>query len=225
MNRQVRWLAGVAFAGASFASQAQTWDYHFGTQLSGDAYQPTTTFAHMSVSTTDHLAFNFILRAFDTLSGGTLASSFGSSAYIGKAIFNSVSGADPIGISNIRTNGYVGNVFLSTSSPNVGGVGFDFSDCFGGGGSCSHGGSLGRLSSGEWVSWTLNFANPQTPLLGTPPVALHVQSWGPGNNNSGWYTPTTPIPEPETYAMLLAGLGLLALAMRRRREGARTLAA
>lgn len=225
MIRKLRWLAGVALTCASFASQAQTWDYHFGTQLSGDPYQPTTTFAHMSVSTTDNLAFNFVLRAFDTLSGGTLASSFGSSAFIGQAIFNSVSGDDPIGISNIQTNGYVGNVFLDTSSANVESVGFEFSDCFGGGGSCSHGGSDGRLSSGEWVSWTLNFATEQTPLLGTPPVALHVQSWGPGNENSGWYTPTTPIPEPETYAMLLAGLGLLALARRRSRKVAPLLAA
>lgn len=219
LNRNlIHWLAGAAVACASFTTQAQTWEYHFGSQLSGDPYQPTNTFAYMSVSTTDSLAFDFALRAYDTSSGGTLAESFGTSAFIGQAVFNSVSGDDPVSISNIQTNGYVNDVFLSSSSANVGSVGFDFSDCFGGGGSCSHGGDAGRLSSGEWISWTLNFATAQTPLLGTPPVALHVQSWGPGNNNSGWYTPTSPIPEPETYGMLLAGLGLLAFATRRRRR-------
>jgi hypothetical protein len=32
--------------------------------------------------------------------------------------------------------------------------------------------------------------------------------------------PTVPVPEPETYAMLLAGLGLLAFAARRRKQNA-----
>jgi hypothetical protein len=210
----------AAFLASALPAHAQTWDYHFGTQLSGDPYQPSTSFAHMSVSTTDYLSFQFVLRAFDTESGGSLGSVFGSSSFIGKAIFNTVSGADPIGITNIQTNGAVQTIALGSSGPNVGGVTFDFFDCFGSGGNCSHGGSQGRLQSGESVSWTLNFAAPQTPFLGNPPVALHVQSWGPGNNNSGWYTPTSPIPEPETYAMLLAGLALLGFARKRRERAA-----
>jgi probable HAF family extracellular repeat protein len=31
-------------------------------------------------------------------------------------------------------------------------------------------------------------------------------------------TPTAPVPEPETYAMMLAGLGLLGLTARRRKQ-------
>jgi hypothetical protein len=30
---------------------------------------------------------------------------------------------------------------------------------------------------------------------------------------------TTPVPEPETYAMMLAGLGLLGVVARRRKQG------
>jgi hypothetical protein len=226
MKKYLLSLAAAFLVGA-LPAHAQTWEYHFGTQLAGNPYQPSTSFAHMSVSTTDSLSFNFVLNAFDTASGGTLSSMFGSTAFIGRAIFNTVTGADPVSITNIVTNGSVGNVFLSSSSANVGGVGFDFSDCFGGGSNCSTGGSGNRLQSGETVSWTLNFAEAQTPLLGSPSIALHVQSWGPGSNNSGWYTPsvTTPIPEPETYAMLLAGLALLGFARKRRERAAPVLAA
>lgn len=216
MKKYLLALTAVLLA-ASAPVHAQTWDYHFGTQFSGSPYQPTTSFAHMSVSTSDNLSFQFVLRAFDTTSGGSLASAFGSSAFIGKAIFNTVSGADPVSITNVQTNGAVQTVALGTQSPFVGGVSFDFFDCFGGA-NCNFGGSERRLQSGEEVSWTLNFSTPQEALLGTPPVALHVQSWGAGNNSSGWYTPTTPVPEPETYAMLLAGLGLMGFVARRRRR-------
>lgn len=216
-------IIAVAFAvlslTATLPAKAQTWDYYFGTLLSGSTtYQPSTTFAHMSVSTTNNVSFNFVLQAFDTVSGGTLASAFGSSSFIGQAIFNTASNADPVSITNVQTNGYVGNVFLNTTSANVESVGFDFSDCFGGGSNCSNGGNNGRLQSGEYVSWTVNFASAQIPLFGNPPVALHVRSFGPGNNDSAWYTPTSPIPEPETYAMLIAGLGLMGFVARRRQR-------
>lgn len=53
---------------------------------------------------------------------------------------------------------------------------------------------------------------------GTWYAALHAQNTQGGA--SGWLgaTPTTPIPEPETYAMLLAGLGLMGFVARRRRK-------
>ena len=35
-------------------------------------------------------------------------------------------------------------------------------------------------------------------------------------SNGGLYATTVPVPEPETYGMLLAGLGILGFAMRRR---------
>ncbi len=56
---------------------------------------------------------------------------------------------------------------------------------------------------------------------------LGVDSWngGPSTNGVGWRQAsltldqqTAPIPEPETYAMMLAGLGLLGVAARRRKQ-------
>ena len=48
-------------------------------------------------------------------------------------------------------------------------------------------------------------------------LALHVQGID-SNGDSAWYTATSPVPEPETYAMLLAGLGLLGFMAHRRKQ-------
>ncbi|MGH8741246.1 MAG: PEP-CTERM sorting domain-containing protein, partial [Burkholderiales bacterium] len=46
-------------------------------------------------------------------------------------------------------------------------------------------------------------------------AAAHVQAIGP-QGDSGWVGAVGAIPEPEAYALLLAGLGLLGCAARRR---------
>ena len=53
---------------------------------------------------------------------------------------------------------------------------------------------------------------------GTQISARYLASGVGTNGDSGWYVPTSPIPEPETYALMLAGLGLLGFAVRRRRQ-------
>jgi hypothetical protein len=210
-------VAGLAIALPALPVHAETWEYYFGSAWGDTTFQPANSFAYLSVSTTSFTSFDFLLRAYDPSSTGTLASEFGTAAYIAQAIFNSVSGDSPTSISNVQTNGDVGNIYLTSSDPNVGGVTFDFGDCFGSDPNCSNGNTdAGRLQSGEWVSWTLNFSALQDPFLDSPPVALHVRSFGVDNDDSGWYVPA--IPEPETYAMLLAGLGLLAFVARRRRH-------
>ncbi len=48
-----------------------------------------------------------------------------------------------------------------------------------------------------------------------------VGSWGTQNGRSAGfrtYVEVTPVPEPETYAMMLAGLGLLGVVARRRKQ-------
>ena len=49
--------------------------------------------------------------------------------------------------------------------------------------------------------------------------ALHVQQTGTSNGGSGWIgaTVAAPVPEPEIYAMLAAGLGLMGFVARRRK--------
>lgn len=77
-----------------------------------------------------------------------------------------------------------------------------------------------RLTQGEEVKWTSVFSNAQTPLLGTPGMLLKVQgyTWGGQSASADYTSVVSSVPEPETYAMMLAGLGLMAGIARRRKH-------
>ncbi len=196
----------AALLGIGSGAQAQTTIYNFGTQLTG-SLQPASSFADLSVTASNGgRNYAFLLH---------LASNFGSlfnntNAFVGKVLFNT-DGTDPVGSSVQLASGTWGvtSINYSRNSAQPSSIDFDFSETLGGGAS-------NRLTSGESVSWYTNFVNP-TGFV-TPEFALHVQSIG-SNGDSGWYVPTvSAIPEPETYAMLLAGLGLLGFVARRRQR-------
>ena len=201
-------LAPIAAAliGIGLPAHAQTTTYIFGTQLTG-SLQPASSFATLSATQSNGGSnYSFTLQL--TSDFGSL---FGNSdAFVRQVIFNT-NGTDPIGSSVALAPGTwgVSSIRYNSNSGQPGSISFDFSETFGGG-------SSNRLTSGEQVSWFTNFANPTNFVA--PEFALHVQSIG-ANGSSGWYIPTvTPIPEPESYAMLLAGLGLLGFVARRRQR-------
>ncbi len=144
-----------------------------------------------------------------------LTSNFGSlfnnaNAFVGRVLFNTA-GADPLANSVALAPGTWGVstiTYNNSESAQPGSISFDFSESLGGG-------AGNRLTSGERVSWMTSFAQPTGFVA--PQFALHVQGIG-ANDDSGWYVPTSPIPEPETYALLLAGLGLLGFHARRRKQ-------
>ena len=63
-------------------------------------------------------------------------------------------------------------------------------------------------------SWTLNALNPGGKLADYSNLTFFARDL----SKTAFQVPTTPVPEPETYAMLLAGLGLIGF-MSRRRKG------
>lgn len=66
-----------------------------------------------------------------------------------------------------------------------------------------------------------SFTGMETLSLSTPGIAYAIFGATGGANGSSVYADNftiTPIPEPETYAMLLAGLGLLGFTARRRKQ-------
>ena len=70
---------------------------------------------------------------------------------------------------------------------------------------------------GDWTLGTISLAG----LAPTDQILFHaVWSGASDGAESFFLLPTNPVPEPETYAMMLAGLGLLGFVARRRRQGA-----
>jgi len=165
----------------------------FGELLSG-SFQPTETFASLSYSTTDNLVYSFTLSAFD------LDAIFTTGAFIGAIAVDSDTNA-PL-LSNVS-----GDTVVSISPGGGPGGNWDFRFDL-------TGPQQARLTANETISFDATF--DQAVILGSNSFALHVQGLTDAQGGSAWYVPT-PIPEPETYAMMLAGLGMLGFTARRRK--------
>jgi hypothetical protein len=176
------------------ASPAMAITEDYGTLLSG-TYQPTETFATLTVDGSGSV-YNFTLAALD------LNSIFNTGAFIG-AIAVDLSPSLVPTISNVTGGSPV------SYSPGGGPTGafefrFDLT-----------GPQQARLTANETVSFTATFADAVT--FNGNEFALHVQNIGEENGGSAWYVNSSPVPEPETYAMMLAGLGMIGFLGRRRK--------
>jgi hypothetical protein len=205
-------LAAVSIGMAAPAAAQTTFNYDFGTLFTGGG-PSSATFAHLSVTTSDYLSFVYHLTV-----GDNLNAVFGSTGtFVSSLRVNTASNADPNSVAISPGTWGVAEVRLNSDPNNAGSVDWDFMDSFcGSGNGCNPNNGSSRLTQGEEVEWTTTFTSVQNPPFGEPPFLLKVQGYG----DSAAYVAATPIPEPEAYAMLLAGLGLLGLAMRRRRERA-----
>jgi hypothetical protein len=105
----------------------------------------------------------------------------------------------------------------SVSSKDGNGKKIDFSTVFGSAGD--------RLSQNDWVTWTVSGLDPDSKLK---KKNLSIVVAGIDGGYHATYSPSVPaitsnfapivsaVPEPVTYAMLLAGLGLIGFSARRR---------
>jgi hypothetical protein len=70
-------------------------------------------------------------------------------------------------------------------------------------------------STGTYASIVSALALPNGGGVGDLRIGVHVQSFSDGGSESFVNLPT-PVPEADTYAMMLAGLGLVGFAVRRK---------
>ena len=115
----------------------------------------------------------------------------------------------------------IGNVTGATITPNQ----FTFSSLELNANGCGGGDSGGAcfLATPSFValtdnmSWTIDFTGTGLTFA-APHLKVLFAGGDVGNGHGSLLSQTVPIPEPETYAMMLAGLGLLGFVARRRRQ-------
>lgn len=184
--------------------------YDFGNLLAADYAAPNSfssnPFAQLQTTDNGGGVWTFMLSI-----NNNLFSSFGSGAFLGSMSFD----FNPDPIAQPASTFIASNVGGVTSVKSTSGTGLsgltdiDFGTKFGQG-------SGNRLSQNDWVSWSVSgLSNSNLTNM-----YVHVQGIGADGQNSAKYTPTSPVPEPETYAMLLAGLSLIGFSARRRKNDA-----
>jgi len=188
MKNLVRNMIGSAALIASISANATVDTY--GDLLAG-SYQPSEPFATMTYTNIGNV-YSFTLSAFD------LDAIFTDGSFIGAIAVDAAS--QPI-ISNV-----VGDTVVSVADGGGPTGIFDFRFDM-------TGPQQNRLTANETVSWDATFS--QATTLTSDSFALHVQGLTTEQGGSAWYT-ATPVPEPETYAMMLVGLGMLGFTAKRK---------
>jgi PEP-CTERM motif len=218
---KVKKIIGATFVAAlvaisPVAANAATSNYTFGLNKLVGSGPVTQDFATLSINTTDYKTFTFDLK----LSTGLNSIFDDAGTFISSLRVNTLTGNDPTSSAIASGSWGVGSVSQNNQNNNTGSIGWDFSESFGGSGNTA----ASRLTQGEEVKWTSVFKYVQNPLLGNPGLSLKVQGYGWADfcgTTSAEYIPdvtVSAVPEPETYAMMLAGLGLMGTIARRRKN-------
>ena len=208
MNKLSSLVVAVGLLFANSASAA-VHTYEFGgAPINGTGNTSAINFATLIIDDVTNLF---------TLSLGNLAALGPNAMATGLAV--SYSGSIPA-ISNV--SGGVAAVNTTNAPAPAGAFSFGFN--IGAGGNQPQ----SMLTSGEMVTWNATDFNLSQLTTVTPinalnfyggSFALRIQGTGQGSDGNGWYGGTiAAVPEPETYAMMLAGLGLIGFVGMRRRE-------
>ena len=201
-------LNSVVVAGLlAFSNVAHAVVYDFGSLLTASAgYTAPNSFAGDPFAQLEATDNGGGVWTFALSINNNLFSSFGSGAFLGSMSFDFSPDPTVRPVSTfIESNvGGVTTVASTNGTGNSGLTDIDFGTAFGQG-------ANNRLSQNDYVAWQVSGLG--SSILNN--MYVHVQ--GIDGGYSAKYTPVvTAVPEPETYAMLLAGLGLIGFSARRR---------
>lgn len=150
---------------------------------------------------------------FDLTINNNLFSSFGPAAYVQSLAFDYNPTPSPLPVSTfVSSNVLLGPASVWTASGGAVPPGFieiDFRSVFG-----SAAGD--RIQDSDNVIWNVSGLGSSTLRQ----MYIRTGFLTPGDNRWAKYVPVVSVPEPETYAMVLAGLGLLGFTARRRKNNA-----
>ena len=172
-----------------------------GSLISG-SYSASSSFATLTESTTDNKTFLF------TLTANNLNTLFTDGAFIGSIAVVTTTNVTKNDVSVGSVSGGVSAIAVSNGSGPNGNYDFRYDISQG----------QDRLTAAETVTWSSTFSQAVT----INSFALHVQGLTNQQGGSAWYgaSAVPSVPEPETYAMLVAGLGLMGFVARRRAKKA-----
>lgn len=207
MGKSNRFKSLVAAGLLACSASVQAASYEFGSLLTGSSgYTAPDSFASDPFAVLD-AEFSGSVWTFTLTVNNNLFSSFGDEAFIGGMKFD----FDPDPASSLVST------FIASNVGGVASVSSTSGDCSGGSGCFDFGtrfgqGAGGRLSQNDYVTWSVANLSSDSTLAN-----MHIHVQGIDGGYSAKYTPVmTLVPEPEVYAMLLAGLGLIGLSLRRR---------
>lgn len=207
-------LVAGAFAFSGSASAQVTKHYDFGILVGANPNSYTATapnnfgnnpFAHLQID-------DFGASSDYTLSiNNILFSSFGPGAYLSSIYFDYVPNTGSGYPTAIISSNVAGMSVTGAGGTTYGGVVFDFGDVFGVP-------SGAQLVDNAYVKWSVSGVGSGGGYrLVNSDVTVNNITLPSGGPYRAKYA-MIPVPEPEAYAMLLAGLGLFGFTMRRRKS-------
>lgn len=201
--RVARLLALGLLAAASFAAQAQ--NYSFNCITGNNAADCATGEAQFALAVTDA---GSVVNFYFTNTGSNASS-------LTDIYFDWASGSNALPQGTITSSAGVSFSWGASPGDLPGGNPISFDSNLGTDSNPPR--QPNGVNPGEWLNIAFNTQNDAIGALNTGGllIGIHTQGYQGGGSES---LVTTPIPEPETYAMLLAGLGLLGFEARRRRK-------